>query len=138
MRGNLMTAENAVEQLAAKIYPTIQPQGFRWPCSFVSFASLLNVEFGIRTTMMKNYARTTKIWSAETCLHFDRLADLSARQSLVQRFGVFPRADPFDGDKSPAQSADRSAHSEARWLRLRRAGFISVHPWFSTPKSPKN
>jgi len=84
------------------------------------------------------------IWSAETCLRFDCLGDLStlrsnpmgslvnagkatedgsARQSRVQRLGLFPRADLFDGDKSPAQSADRSAHSKAQWLRCQPLWF---------------
>jgi hypothetical protein len=41
-----------------------------------------------------------------------RLADLSARQSRVQRLGAVAHPDRFDGDKSPAQSADKSAHSK--------------------------
>jgi hypothetical protein len=65
-----------------------------------------------------------QVWSAVTCHRFGRLADLSAKQSRVQRLGAMPRASRFDGDKSPAKSADKSAHSKA--MRLCRAVFIRV------------
>lgn len=81
----------------------------------------------METDKKADMARMTALWSAETCLRFGCLAGLSARQSRVQRLGVFPRVESFDGDKSPAKSADKSAHSKALcWLR--RAGFIRVHP----------
>jgi hypothetical protein len=67
--------------------------------------------------MLKLRAFPTKIWSAVTCHRFRRLAGLPARQSRVQRLGGTPCLGPFDGDKSPAQSADKSAHSKALWLR---------------------
>jgi len=38
--------------------------------------------------------------------------DLSPKQGRVQRPGRFGRLPAFDGDKSPAESADKSAHSE--------------------------
>jgi len=41
------------------------------------------------------------------------LADLSARQSRVQRLGEIPRAHLFDGDKSLAKSGEDSPHSKA-------------------------
>jgi hypothetical protein len=46
-------------------------------------------------------------WSAVICHRFDRLAGLPARQSRVQRLAETPRARQCDGDKSPAESADR-------------------------------
>ena len=51
-----------------------------------------------------------------TCHRFGRLADLSVRQSRVQRLERIRRATPFNGDKSPAQSADKSAHSKTSSL----------------------
>jgi hypothetical protein len=42
---------------------------------------------------------------------------LPAKQSRVQRLGGTPPLCPFEGDKSPAKSADKSAHSKALWLR---------------------
>lgn len=57
-------------------------------------------------------AQTAGIWSAETCLRFGRLADLSAKPSRVQRPERASRVRHFDGDKSPAKSADQSAHSK--------------------------
>ena len=80
--------------------------------------------------MTKVRARTTKIWSAVTRHRFGRLADLSAKQSRVQRLGEFLRASLFDGDKSPAESGENSPHSILLWLRLRRAVVIGVYPWF--------
>jgi len=42
------------------------------------------------------------------------LGDSSPKQSRVQRLDVeMARSPAFDGDKSPAQSADKSAHSKA-------------------------
>ena len=57
---------------------------------------------------------TATFWSAVTRHRFRRLADLSARQSRVQRL-VEKLGRPFaiDGDQSPAESADKSAHSKA-------------------------
>jgi hypothetical protein len=49
------------------------------------------------------------------------MAGLPAMQSRVQRLGGTPHLCPFDGDKSPAKSADKSAHSKALWLQLCRA-----------------
>ena len=77
---------------------------------------------------MKVRARTTKIWSAVTRHRFGRLADLSAKQSRVQRLGEFLRASQFDGDpssvailrrvdKSPAESGENSPHSILLGLR---------------------
>lgn len=49
-----------------------------------------------------------------TCQRFGGLADLSARRRRVQRVGeerLFPLV--LDGDRSPAERADLSAHSQA-------------------------
>jgi hypothetical protein len=60
---------------------------------------------------------TEGLWSAVTRHRFSRLADSSARQSRVQRLvNWVERVFAFDGDKSPAESAAKSAHSEARAL----------------------
>jgi hypothetical protein len=49
-----------------------------------------------------------------TCHRFGGFADLSAKQSRVQRLAQkFAMPFAFDGDKSPAKSADKSAHSKA-------------------------
>ncbi len=74
----------------------------------------------VGTTMMKRYALATRIWSAVTCHRFCRFGDLSPKQGRVQRSGRFGHLPAFDGDKSPAKSADKSAHSISLWLRLRR------------------
>src|SRR5437867_1127564 len=66
---------------------------------------------GIRTTMMKLCAQPARIWSAVTCHRFCRFGDLSPKQGRVQRPGRFGHRPAFDGDKSPAESADKSAHS---------------------------
>jgi len=55
-----------------------------------------------------------KLWSAVTCHRFPALA--TRRQSWAAFSG--PRMSSsaaclFDGDKSPAESADKSAHSKA-------------------------
>jgi hypothetical protein len=68
--------------------------------------------------MLEPCAWTAKFWSAATCRRFRRLADLSARQNRVQRFGSVPHAGPFDGDKSPAQSGENSPHSISRRASL--------------------
>jgi hypothetical protein len=62
--------------------------------------------------MSGNAAR--ELWSAVACHRFGRLADLSARQRRVHQLGVILRAYLFDGDKSPAKSADGSAQSKCR------------------------
>jgi hypothetical protein len=49
-----------------------------------------------------------------------RLADLSAKQSRVQRRAESPRSSQFDGDKSPAESGDESPHAKFL-LSLREA-----------------
>jgi hypothetical protein len=71
--------------------------------------------------MAKVRAFSIKIWSAVTCHRFRCWADWSAQQSRVQRLGGTPRRRTFDGDKSPAQSADQSAHSKVQRLQLHRA-----------------
>jgi hypothetical protein len=49
-----------------------------------------------------------------TCHRCGGFADLSAKQSRVQRLaGKSAPPSAFDGDKSPAKSADKSAHSKA-------------------------
>jgi hypothetical protein len=64
---------------------------------------------------MKAAAKELKeLWSAVTCHRFTRFAGLTAKQSRVQRLAVLPaRAPAFGGDKSPAESAAKSAHSKA-------------------------
>jgi hypothetical protein len=65
-------------------------------------------------TMTTVWARTAKLWNAVTCHRFPRLADLSAMQSRVQRLvKELERLLTVDGDKSPAKSAAKSAHSKA-------------------------
>src|SRR5258708_7548219 len=53
-----------------------------------------------------------RIWSAVTCHRFCRFGDLSRGQGRVRRPGRVGRLPAFDGDKSPAESADKSAHSK--------------------------
>src|SRR5437867_3942105 len=77
------------------------------------------------TTMMKLCARPARIWSAVTCQSFCRFGDLSPKQGRVQRPGRDGRLPAFDGDKSPAESADESAHS-----RVAAASPRCVHLWF--------
>src|SRR5213594_3524998 len=72
---------------------------------------------------MKFCAQPAGIWSAVTCQRFCRFGDLSPKQGRVQRPGRVGRLPAFDGDKSPAESADKSAHSKAvaaspRWVHL--------------------
>src|SRR5881296_419508 len=64
------------------------------------------------TAMMKLCAQPARIWSAVTCHRFGRFGDLSPKQGRVQRPGRIGRVATFDGDKSPAESADKSAHSK--------------------------
>jgi hypothetical protein len=59
-------------------------------------------------------AAAKELWSAVTCHRFTGFAGLSAKQSRVQRLALLPaRASAFGGDKSPAESAAKSAHSKA-------------------------
>ena len=54
------------------------------------------------------------LWSAVTCHRFHRFGDLSPKQRRVQRrVGKVGCPLAFDGDKSPAKSAARPAHSKA-------------------------
>jgi hypothetical protein len=67
------------------------------------------------------------LWSAATCRRFLRRGDWSPRQPRVQRGGKHQRASlrrktsylqngsfpALDGDKSPAESDDKSSHSKA-------------------------
>jgi Cu(I)/Ag(I) efflux system membrane fusion protein len=67
--------------------------------------------------------RVAILWSAvtcQTCHRLHRRADSAARQSRVQRLAeAGGHVLAFDGDKSPAKSAARSAHSKACGVRLR-------------------
>lgn len=58
------------------------------------------------------------IWSAETCLRFGRLADLSAAQSRVQRLEQCSHGRQLDGD--------RSAHSKTWRLIVRTLAVYSA------------
>lgn len=82
----------------------------------VSYETSVSTQRGERftvSTTMRMRVRTTKLWSAVTCHRFRRLADKSAKQSRVQRLAEKLECLPvFDGDKSPAESADKSAHSK--------------------------
>ncbi|SRR6266545_7383395 len=62
--------------------------------------------------MTKLRAQAARISSAVTCQRFCRFGDLSPKQGRVQRPGKVERIPAFDGDKSPAESADKSAHSK--------------------------
>lgn len=54
------------------------------------------------------------LWSATTGRRLYGFADSSAKQGRVQRLAeLLEQPLPFDGDKSPAKSADKSAHSKA-------------------------
>src|SRR6266542_6263538 len=73
--------------------------------------------------MMKLRAEPARIWSAVTCHRFCRFGDLSPKRGRVQRPGRVGRLSALDGDKSPAESADKSAHSKVvaappRWVHL--------------------
>jgi len=67
----------------------------------------------IWNVMMKFCARVAGIWSAVTCHRFHHFGDSSPKQGRVQRPEGIGRLLAFDGDKSPAKSADKSAHSKA-------------------------
>lgn len=71
---------------------------------------------------LKIRAWVAEFWSAVTCHRFVRQADLSGRQRRAERCGEPPerpalagvvRLTAFEGDKPPAESADKSAHSTA-------------------------
>src|SRR5437867_4017368 len=51
--------------------------------------------------------------------------DLSPKQGRVQRPGRVGRLPAFDGDKSPAESADKSAHSKGFTASSRRVVLCS-------------
>ena len=56
-------------------------------------------------------------WSAVTCRRFVRMGDLSPKQIPENIRGSPNNKDAslsLDGDKSPAESADKSTHSKAR------------------------
>src|SRR5437867_5671912 len=61
--------------------------------------------------VMKLCPIAARIWSAVTCHRFWRFGDLSPKQGRVQRPARAEGRPPFDGDKSPAKSADKSPHS---------------------------
>src|SRR5213593_3992445 len=65
----------------------------------------------ICSMVMKLCPIAARIWSAVTCHRFWRFGDLSPKQGRVQRPGRVERLPAFDGDKSPAESAEKSAHS---------------------------
>jgi len=55
-----------------------------------------------------------EFWSAVTCHRFQCFGDLSPKQARVQRTAdEVGRLLAFDGDKSPKESAAKSAHSKA-------------------------
>jgi len=56
--------------------------------------------------------RRQVFWSAGTCHRFCRFGDLSPKQGRVERPARAVCLPAFDGDKSPAESADKSAHSK--------------------------
>jgi len=79
---------------------------------------------------MKLRAVAARFWSAVTCHRFWCFGDLSPKQGRVQRPGRVGRLATFDGDKSPAQSADKSAHSKGiaalpRWDNSRHSRLAS-------------
>ena len=77
--------------------------------------------------MMKLLAQTATIWSAVTRHRFARFGDSSPKQGRVQQPTRYPRV--FDGDKSPAESADKSAHSKT-------GGRNTVRVWKSALSFP--
>src|SRR5881397_2260168 len=92
---------------------------------------LRNESVLIRTPVMKLRAQPARIWSAVTCHRFCRFGDLSPKQGRVQRPGEVGRLTALDGDKSPAESADKSAHSKGvaappRCAFLRQLRFHSM------------
>ena len=71
--------------------------------------------------MMKTLSRTAQIWSAVTCHRFSSIGDSSPMQGRILWPGNFTgRPSAFDGDKSPAESADKSARSTGCRFRARR------------------
>jgi len=62
-----------------------------------------------------------------TCHRFQCFGDLSPKQGRAQRPGESRGTRPlgFDGDKSPAESADKSAHSKALRGRTAKAEVFS-------------
>jgi tetratricopeptide (TPR) repeat protein len=91
------------------------------------------------STPERQDAKRLKLWSAMICHRFQGLAGLPAKQCRVQRHGetrkclalpvgrqtTIGHARAFDGDKSPAKSADKSAHSKAAaTLRLCAFAFL--------------
>ena len=91
------------------------PRGNRVAVSRVHFRTG-NLKNGLRSIKASNSTpRTnTEIWSAVTCHRFCRFGDLSPKQGRVQRpEQEMGHPTAFDGDKSPAESADKSAHSKA-------------------------
>ena len=80
----------------------------------------------IRSTMMKLCPIAARIWSAVTCHRFWRFGDLSPKQGRVQRPGSARRFPPCDGDKSPAESADKSAHSKGVAAQSALGQFVSI------------
>ena len=75
-----------------------------------------------------------KLWTAVTCHRFVRLADLSVKQGRAKRHGELLqpsnsveciRQPAFDGDKSTAESAARSAHSKAPGARTAMSARIA-------------
>src|SRR3989442_1167086 len=79
---------------------------------FAGLRGGLRLDLPIRTTMMNLRAQPARIWSAVTCHRFCRFGDLAPKQGRVQRPGKVERPPAFDGDKSPAESADKSTHSK--------------------------
>ncbi len=64
--------------------------------------------------------RAFRLWSAVTRHRFIRFGDWSPKQGRVQRpMELVGSPFTFDGDKSPAESADQSAHSKALRAMLR-------------------
>jgi len=63
--------------------------------------------------MMSTCAKPIQLWSAVTGHRLHGLADLSAKQSSVQRLAERIKHQlAFDGDKSPAESGVKSPHSK--------------------------
>ena len=64
--------------------------------------------------MTKTPVHPPEIWSAVTCHRFGRLGDSLPKQGRVERPGRAPGSPrACDGDKSPAESGDKSPHSKA-------------------------
>src|SRR5438093_13528049 len=82
--------------------------------------------------MMKLRAQVSKNLECGDLSPLLPLCDLSPKQGRVQWPGRVGRLPAFDGDKSPAESADKSAHSKVlaaspRWVHswLRGIGWES-------------